>query len=44
VAADAGLDSISIHVDSDDTTLVNACRLAGLQHDRTDVRYQLGSP
>jgi mycothiol synthase len=44
VAAEAGLDGISIYVDSDDTTLVNACRLAGFQHDRTDVRYQLGGP
>jgi hypothetical protein len=39
---EAGLDGIAIYVDSDDTTLVNACRLSGFQHDRTDVRYQLG--
>jgi hypothetical protein len=44
VALEAGLDGIAIYVDSDDTTLVNACRLSGFQHDRTDVRYQLGDP
>jgi mycothiol synthase len=43
-AHQAGLDGIAIYVDSDDATLVNACRLAGFQHDRTDVRYQLGDP
>ena len=41
-AHDAGLTGLIIHVDSDDTDLVNACRLAGFQHDRTDVRFQLG--
>ena len=41
---DAGLDGIAIYVDSDDSTLVNACRLAGFQHDRTDVGYQIGEP
>jgi len=44
IALEAGLDGIAIYVDSDDTTLVNACRLSGFQHDRTDVRYQLGDP
>lgn len=38
----AGLTGVIIHVDSDDTGLVNACRLAGFQHDRTDVQYQIG--
>jgi mycothiol synthase len=39
---DVGLSGLIIYVDSDDTDLVNACRLAGFQHDRTDVRFQLG--
>ncbi|MBB3600561.1 hypothetical protein FHT40_000194 [Mycolicibacterium sp. BK556] len=42
VAAEAGLFGAVIHVDSGDTRLVNAARLAGFHHDRTDVRYQLG--
>jgi len=42
VARDAGLSGLIVYVDSDDTAIVNACRLAGFQHDRTDVRYQLG--
>lgn len=42
IADDAGLGGIAIYVDSDDAVLVNACRLAGFQHDRTDVRYHLG--
>lgn len=37
-----GLSGVVIHVDSDASDWVNACRLAGFQHDRTDVRYQLG--
>jgi len=41
-AHQAGLSGVIIYVDSDDTGLVNACRLAGFQHDRTDVRFQLG--
>jgi mycothiol synthase len=41
-AYDAGLDGVTIHVDSQDPGLVNACRLTGFQHDRTDARYQLG--
>jgi hypothetical protein len=44
MACEAGLDGIAIYVDSDDAALVNACRLSGFQHDRTDVRYQLGDP
>ena len=39
---EAGLAGLIIHVDSDDAALVNACRLAGFQHDRTDVLLQLG--
>lgn len=31
-----------LFADSADTALVHAARLAGFQHDRTDVRYQLG--
>ena len=42
VAGEAGLSGAVIHVDSGDTGLVNAARLAGFHHDRTDVRYQLG--
>jgi mycothiol synthase len=38
----AGITGVIIHIDSDDTGMVNACRLAGFQHDRTDVRYQIG--
>ncbi|MDZ7884563.1 MAG: hypothetical protein U5N53_17485 [Mycobacterium sp.] len=44
VAHEAGLSGVIIHVDSDDTRWVNSCRLSGFQHDRTDVRYQLGGP
>ena len=43
-AHEAGLSGVIVYVDSDDTSLVNACRLAGFQHDRTDVRFQLGGP
>ena len=42
VAGDAGLAGAIVHVDSGDARLVNAARLAGFHHDRTDVRYQLG--
>jgi mycothiol synthase len=42
VVHEAGMTGVLIHVDSDDTGLVNACRLAGFQHDRTDVRYEIG--
>ena len=42
VVHEAGMTGVIIHVDSDDTGMVNACRLAGFQHDRTDVRYQIG--
>ncbi|GAY17548.1 hypothetical protein [Mycobacterium sp. shizuoka-1] len=42
VAGEAGLSGALIHVDSGDARLVNAARLAGFHHDRTDVRYQLG--
>jgi hypothetical protein len=42
VAHDGGLTGLIAYVDSDDANLVNACRLAGFQHDRTDVRYQVG--
>jgi mycothiol synthase len=41
-AHDAGLDGVAIFIDSHDAGLVNACRLTGFQHDRTDARYQLG--
>ncbi len=43
VAGEAGLCGAIVHVDSDDAGLVNAARLAGFHHDRTDVRYQIGS-
>lgn len=42
IAADAGLSGAIVNVDSDDTRLVNAARLTGFHHDRTDVRYELG--
>ena len=42
VVHEAGMTGVIIHVDSDDTGMVNACRLVGFQHDRTDVRYQIG--
>lgn len=42
-AHDAGLSGLIIHLDSNDAPLVHACRLTGFQHDRTDVRYELGS-
>lgn len=44
VAREAGLSGVIVHVDSDDAHWVNSCRLSGFQHDRTDVRYQLGGP
>lgn len=43
VAHGAGLTGVIIYVDPDEADLVNACRLTGFQHDRTDVCYQLGS-
>jgi len=42
LAREAGLAGLIIHVDSDDSALVNACRLVNFQHDRTDVLLQLG--
>lgn len=42
VAHDEGFSGVIIYVDSDDANLVNACRLAGFQHDRTDVHFELG--
>jgi mycothiol synthase len=42
VAHEAGMTGVISYVDSDNTEMVNACRLAGFQHDRTDVRYQIG--
>lgn len=41
-AHEAGRPGVIVNVDSDDLPLVNAARLAGFHHDRTDVRYQLG--
>jgi hypothetical protein len=43
IAHEAGRSGLIINVDSDDTDLVNVARRVGFQHDRTDVRYQLGS-
>lgn len=40
-AANAGLEGVIAHVDSDNAELVNACRLTRFQHDRTDVRFGL---
>jgi hypothetical protein len=42
LAHETAMTGVIIHVDSDNTEMVNACRLAGFQHDRTDVRYQIG--
>ncbi|BDB44077.1 MULTISPECIES: hypothetical protein [Mycobacterium] len=42
VAHEAGLTGVIVYVDADDTAMVNACRMAGFQHDRTDVRYEIG--
>lgn len=41
-AQEAGLSGLIAYVDSDNADLVNACRLSGFQHDRTDVCFQLG--
>ena len=43
-AAGAGSNAVALHVDSGDRALVNACRLTGFQHDRTDVCYRIGAP
>ncbi|OBJ38365.1 hypothetical protein A5621_13475 [Mycobacterium colombiense] len=42
VAHEAGRRGAIIYVDSDDASTVNACRLNGFQHDRTDVCFQIG--
>ncbi|MDO3402977.1 hypothetical protein QWI29_23300 [Mycolicibacterium neoaurum] len=42
IAHREGRTGVIIYVDSDDRDWVNACRLSGFQHDRTDVRFQLG--
>jgi hypothetical protein len=42
IAHKSGLSGVIIHVDSDDTALVSACRSAGFQHDRTDVCFRIG--
>lgn len=42
LAHETGLSGLICYVDSDNADLVNACRLSGFQHDRTDVRFQLG--
>lgn len=42
IVHEAGLTGVIVHVDSDDAEWVNACRSVGFQHDRTDVRFQLG--
>ena len=42
IAHRVGRTGVIIYVDSDDRDWVNACRLSGFQHDRTDVRFQLG--
>lgn len=42
IAQESGLSGLIIRVDSTDALWVNPCRLSGFQHDRTDVRYQLG--
>lgn len=42
IVQERGLTGLIVHVDSGAGRLVNACRLVGYQHDRTDVRYQMG--
>jgi mycothiol synthase len=42
LAHEAGMTGVVIHIDSGEPEMVHACRLAGFQHDRTDVRYQIG--
>lgn len=42
IAQEKGFTGLIVHVESSDSRLVNACRLVGFQHDRTDVQYQLG--
>lgn len=44
LAHDAGFTGLIIYVDSRDRRSVNGCRLVGFQHDRTDVRYEIGDP
>ncbi|ORB32323.1 hypothetical protein [Mycolicibacterium parafortuitum] len=44
IVLEHGLTGLIVHVDSGDARLVNACRLVGFQHDRTDVCYQIGGP
>lgn len=39
---ESGRAGLIVFIDSDDVNLVHAARLAGFQHDRTDVRYQIG--
>lgn len=43
LAHEAGMTGLILFADSDDMGLVHAARLAGFQHDRTDVRFQLGT-
>jgi hypothetical protein len=42
LAHEGGMSGLIVNVDSGDSRLVNACRLVGFQHDRTDVRYEIG--
>lgn len=42
IAHEKGFTGLIVHVESSDSRLVNACRLVGFQHDRTDVQYELG--
>ncbi len=42
IAQEREFSGVIIYVDSDDAQWVNACRLNGFQHDRTDVRFQIG--
>lgn len=41
-AQDRDFSGLIIYVDSDDAQWVNACRLNGFQHNRTDVLFQIG--
>ncbi|MCV7219493.1 hypothetical protein [Mycolicibacterium elephantis] len=40
LAHEAGRSGVVVYVDSGDAAWVNACRIAGFQHDRTDVCFQ----
>lgn len=42
IVHEKGRPAVVIYVDSNDAEWVSSCRLTGFQHDRTDVRFELG--